>query len=208
MPRSVTNRRFVVAAILIMLAFLPPIVEVWSSSSRPFLMVDYFGKPTAEIDVPSIAWAKSIEYVWDLYRKGSWVLGLVGGLIAIHDYLKTRRASRHDGLGIAVILIMLAILPQVVHVVHVYPGIMYNDVWPIDQHSVQVYTRAGLLYQSDVASIERTKELAAAWQSYRQCWWVFAAIAACLVIREFLRTPRSFGRDDESSSVAASPGEL
>jgi len=93
------------------------------------------------------------------------------------------------------------------HAVQVYPG-DWSFVPPREQASVQVFLRPDIYYDVDVASFDRAKEIAAAWQSYRQCWWVFAAIAACLVIREFLRTPRSFGRDDETSSVAASPGEL
>jgi len=147
---------------------------------------------------------QAIAYGWKLYGRGSWVLGLVAGLIAIRDHLTTPRVSRHDGRIVAPILIMVAILA---HAVQVYPG-DWSFVPPREQASVQVFLRPDIYYDVDVASFDRAKEIAAAWQSYRQCWWVFAAIAACLVIREFLRTPRSFGRDDETSSVAASPGEL
>jgi hypothetical protein len=49
----------------------------------------------------------------------------------------------------------------------------------------------------EVSSIERVRWIDYRWEQFRGLWWLFAAVAVLIVVREFLPVPRLFGRDDE-----------
>jgi hypothetical protein len=48
-----------------------------------------------------------------------------------------------------------------------------------------------------VFSTERARWIDYRWEQYRGLWWLFAAVAGLVVVREFLPLPRLFGRDDD-----------
>ena len=35
------------------------------------------------------------------------------------------------------------------------------------------------------------------WEQYRQCWWILATVAGCIVVYSLLPLPRLFGPDDD-----------
>jgi hypothetical protein len=49
----------------------------------------------------------------------------------------------------------------------------------------------------EVSSLDRAHGIEYRWEQYRRLWWVFALVAARVVVREFLPVPRLFGRDDD-----------
>jgi hypothetical protein len=104
-----------------------------------------------------------------------------------------RRVSRRR-LAVAAVLVVLAVLP---HVVTVY-GAMYHPDWREDVRPVvHVMVRDSTLFHLDTSSVERAKSAGYWWEQYRQYWWILAAVAACIVLREFLPVPRVFASDDE-----------
>jgi hypothetical protein len=53
------------------------------------------------------------------------------------------------------------------------------------------------LFHVEASSVESAQPAGFRGERYRRLWWVFALVAACVVVREFLPIPRVFGRDDE-----------
>ena len=74
---------------------------------------------------------------------------------------------------------------------------------PIFSHAKLGMTQgAGRLRASKPSAIfwrsrrRRARGIAYRWEQYRRLWWVFAGLATCILVREFLPIPLLFGPDD------------
>src|SRR5262245_29809048 len=111
----------------------------------------------------------------------------------------TCRVSRRR-LVVAAVLVVLAVVPNVVEVCaavafrhnpQVLPA-MTDETFPM-----VAVCFLGLEWPVQVSSIERAHGIEYRWEQYRRLWWVFAAFAGLIVVREFLPLPRLFGQDEE-----------
>src|SRR5262245_20937879 len=57
----------------------------------------------------------------------------------------------------------------------------------------------GYEWAVEVSSIDRARWIEYRWEQYRRLWWVFALVAACIVVREFLPIPPVFARTTNDS---------
>jgi hypothetical protein len=110
-----------------------------------------------------------------------------------------RRVSRRR-LVVAGLLVVLAVLPQVVHVYgsrfNPDPEAPFrpdNPTRPV----VRVMFMHVDLFHFEASSVERARIVAYRWEQYRRLSWILAAVAAVIVARELLPIPRIFGRDDD-----------
>jgi hypothetical protein len=55
----------------------------------------------------------------------------------------------------------------------------------------------GYEWPVEVPSLDRAHGIEYRWEQYHGLWWLFAAVAGLVVVRELLPVPRLFGRDDD-----------
>jgi hypothetical protein len=101
-----------------------------------------------------------------------------------------RRISRRR-LIVAVVLVVLAVLPQAVRVF----GAIYRDFPTEPERAVIHVTFPGRTWLLN-ATAELAKSARYWWEQYRQLWWVPALVAVCVVFCENLPVPRILGPDD------------
>jgi hypothetical protein len=108
-----------------------------------------------------------------------------------------RRVSRRR-IVVAAVLVALAVVPNIVHVyVEYYPDVRALPSLPL---FVRPVVHVAFLNRDRFqfsATVDQAHSVELWWHTYRRCWWALAALAVCIVIREFLPIPRVFGRDDE-----------
>jgi hypothetical protein len=109
---------------------------------------------------------------------------------------------RRSRLAVAALLVALTILPRVVHlrfaVAHRHNP---QVILPVDDNTFPAVAICFLdqAWPVEASSFERAKSVDYRWEQYRRLWWVFAAVAACVVVRPFLPIPAVFGPDDEET---------
>jgi hypothetical protein len=53
------------------------------------------------------------------------------------------------------------------------------------------------LFHVEASSVERAWSIDYRWEQFRGLWWLFAAVAGLVLVREFVPIPRLFGRDHD-----------
>jgi hypothetical protein len=113
MPRRVSRRRLVVAAVLVVLTVLPNIVSLYdgtayrvpreSGATRatvddnyPVVGVCFLNRPLFNVEASSAERAQGIAYRWEQYRRYSWILATVAGLILVREFLPVPRLFGRD----------------------------------------------------------------------------------------------------------------
>jgi len=115
------------------------------------------------------------------------------------------RRVNHRRLVVAALLVSLAILPNVVHV---YGALMYIPATQggvvrlptadrVPSPVVHVMLLDGPLFHIEVRSEDRAKAIGYRSEWFRQCWGIFAAGAACVLIWPFLPIRAIVGPDEE-----------
>jgi hypothetical protein len=102
MPRRVSRRRLVVAAVLVVLAVLPNVVRLRAPLAYRHnpqvlpavfvLFLDY----AWPVEVSSTERARWIDYRWEQFRRYSWILAAVAGLIVVREFLPVPRLFGRD----------------------------------------------------------------------------------------------------------------
>jgi hypothetical protein len=102
-------------------------------------------------------------------------------------------------------LAALAILPNVVHVygaLRYVPatkgGVVYLPTPDRESPVVHIMFLDRTWFDVEASSVERAKSFGYRWEQYRRWSWVFAAVAACVLIWPLLPIRAVFGPEDES----------